>query len=263
MDTIGSLGFLSPHTDKPYFTINAPGIPSDRHGDYYDIPVRMRDGRAWPADRFGLDRTGFALMRWPTAADFSDDDRIVATAYPEAQAYLRGLTGAAHVLILDHTVRSSAAGHIGRGIVNHAHNDYTPASAMAHAARLATGAGLTGPHRVMQVNIWRPLSEPVLAAPLAVADGASVRPEDLILCPLIYPDRRGEVYELRYHPDQTWFWFPEMMRDEVLVFKGHDSDESAIRHVPHSAFALQGTGPDTPPRRSIEMRCFCYIPKET
>lgn len=262
MDTIGSLAFLSPHSDNPAFIMHPPGTPSERRGDYYDIPVRLRDGRTTPDAQTGLDICGFTLCHAPTSADFSSESSIRASYYPEVTALARRETGATFAAILDHTIRSSAPDTQGRSVVTHVHNDYTPRSAMGHANRLAHEAGLAPGWRALQINIWRPLSEPVLMAPLAVADAASIRPEDLVTCDLIYPDRKGEIYELRYHPAQRWFWFPMMMRDEALIFKGHDSGANApVRHTPHTSFQLQGTGPDTPPRISIETRIFCFFPQ--
>lgn len=47
--------------------------------------------------------------------------------------------------------------------------------------------------------------------------------------------------------------------DEVLVFKGHDSDARYASGVPHSAF-LDPTAPDhAVPRESIEARVFAFF----
>lgn len=258
MDTIGSLSFLSAHTHNPSFIIREPGTPAERRGDYYDLPTALRDGRLADAGWLGLEQSGFELRHAPTVADFTDDDTIRASYYPEIDRLARAATGADRVVIIDHTLRSSAAGHAGRGIVTHVHNDYTPASATGHAGRLWPASARNG--RVLQINLWRPLSEPVESAPIALADGRTIRSDDLVPCTLVYPDRQGEIFELRHYPGQVWYWFPRMMRDEVLIFKGHDSDPRAtVRHVPHTAFRPEDEPADAPPRTSIEVRAFCYF----
>ncbi len=63
---------------------------------------------------------------------------------------------------------------------------------------------------------------------------------------------------IRYNPRHRWSYFSHMNRDEVLVFKTHDSDAGQPSHVPHAAFN-DPTCPSGPaPRASIEMRGIAY-----
>jgi hypothetical protein len=39
-----------------------------------------------------------------------------------------------------------------------------------------------------------------------------------------YPHRVGQTYRLKYNPRRRWF-FPQMRRDEALVFKVYDSEK--------------------------------------
>jgi hypothetical protein len=45
-----------------------------------------------------------------------------------------------------------------------------------------------------------------------------------------------------------------MTRDEVIVFKAHDSVDGAVRRVPHTAFTDPDCPPGTPTRASVEAR---------
>src|SRR5690606_16619223 len=112
---------------------------------------------------------------------------------------------------------------------------------------------------ILQVNVWRPVSGPVRRSPLALADASSVRPADLVATDQIFPDRVGEIYHLRHHPDQRWYYAPEMTPDEVLLTKGWDSDPTRARFTPHGAFQLPETPADAPPRESIELRTYVVI----
>jgi hypothetical protein len=49
-----------------------------------------------------------------------------------------------------------------------------------------------------------------------------------------------------------------MNRDEVLVFKTHDSDTGQPNHVPHAAFNDPTCPSGLAPRASIEMRGIAY-----
>jgi hypothetical protein len=125
----------------------------------------------------------------------------------------------------------------------------------AEVARLAARGA-----RLLQVNVWRPIRGPVRRAPLALADAATVRPEDLIATDQVFPGRVGEIYHLAHHPAQRWYYAPEMTRDEVLLIKGWDSlEDGRARFTPHSAFTLSRQVPDAPPRESIELRGFVVI----
>ena len=52
-----------------------------------------------------------------------------------------------------------------------------------------------------------------------------------------YPNRVGQTYRLRYNPAHRWFYFPEMRRDEALVFKVFESEKDGrARFTPHTSF---------------------------
>jgi hypothetical protein len=70
----------------------------------------------------------------------------------------------------------------------------------------------------------------------------------------------GETYQLQYNPDHLWFYFPEMQRDEAIVFKVYDSQtHGRARFTPHTSFIDPSTPSDAPPRQSIEVRTFAFF----
>jgi len=233
-----------------------------------EIAVPIANMRA-EAACFDLDREGFALERAPTAvADLYDDAQVTAGYYAEITELLTRRFGASKVAIFDHTRRSDSAQGAdnkdgSRGPAGRVHVDYTAKSGPARA-RDALGAEtvdrvLKSGGRIVQVNVWRPIAGPVRRAPLALADAASVRPRDLLATNQVFPDRVGEIYQLAHHPEQKWYWAPEMARDEVLLIKGWDSDESRARFTPHGAFQIPDQDPSAPPRESIEVRTYVAI----
>merc|ERR1712190_214028 len=76
---------------------------------------------------------------------------------------------------------------------------------------------------LMVLNFWRPvlpMKGPVQKTPLAVCDPSSIRLEDVI--PVnVRRDSMGYVkmLDLAHNPEQTWYYYPDMTVDEVLVFK--------------------------------------------
>ena len=109
--------------------------------------------------------------------------------------------------------------------------------------------------------MWRAINQPIQSNPLALADARSVAASDLLTAERRYPHRVGETYQLTYNPAHRWFYFPEMTRDEALVFKVYDSREGrtgAIHtHTLHSA--IRPSPADAPPRQSIEVRTFAFF----
>jgi hypothetical protein len=261
-NTHGSLNFLSPATDKPRFIVQPVGQPTLRQHEYEAVTVPIIDGRA-AGKNFDLDRHGFTLLEAPSSfAAFDDDAAIAETHYAEIRQLVGSLLGTQDVHVIDHTIRTSETGAKARGVVTHTHNDYTHKSCLEHAVRVTGNPDIGRDARIVQLNIWRPLSDPVLVAPIAIADGSTIRFSDLIACDIVYPERVGEIYELRHHPEQCWYYFPRMRPFEVLIFKGYDSAEAAVRFAPHSAFSHTDTKRGDPPRRSIEIRTISFLRKD-
>ena len=218
------------------------------------------------ASEFALDEVGFKFLTHRSAVkEFWDEDEIRRVYYPESIDLLKRVTGATEVRVFDHTLRRRVPGKddrstgVPRQPATLVHVDQTAASG---AARLRVAypdeADALLRRRVAIVNLWRPITSPVLDAPLAVCDARSVSPKDLVASELVYRDRRGETYNLVYNPGQRWFYAPEMRADEVLLLKCFDSrDDGAVaRFAPHTAFIDPSAPPDAPPRESIELRTF-------
>jgi hypothetical protein len=51
-------------------------------------------------------------------------------------------------------------------------------------------------------------------------------PTDLVATDLIYRDRIGETYDVKYNPAHQWFCVSGMRPNEVVLFKGYDSSST-------------------------------------
>ena len=228
--------------------------------------VRVHDGRAIARD-LSLDDQGFALTRHQSAvADFFDDDEVRAVYYPEVERLVKEATGAAKVVIFDHTTRidgaTNADGEAGPTGVRQVHNDYTVKSGPQRVRDLleADEAERRLRGRFAQINVWRPITGPVERAPLALVDAQSIADEDLVPVDLVYADRVGEIYHGAYNPDHRWYYFPEMATDEAILIKGYDSEvDGRARFTLHTAFDDPTTTADAAPRESIEVRVLAFF----
>jgi len=225
--------------------------------------VEIRSGRA---GTFSLDANGFTLVPHATqVVDFLDEKEIRATYYAEVAALIRQVSGAARVVVFDHTVRSGdeaeREARLLREPVLSAHNDYTEWSGPNRVREvLPDEADDLLKRRFAIIQAWRAINRPIQSNPLAIADALSVAPGDLLVAERRYPHRVGQTYRLKYNSAHRWFYFPEMRRDEALVFKVFDSEKDGrARFTPHTSFEDPATPPGAPPRQSIEARALAFF----
>lgn len=262
-----NLRYIVRQDTKPYFeSSRITGGEPKVFFETEDLPALINDMRDI-ADSLSMDVNGFELRAHQSkVADLYDDDLIETEYNPELVAMLKDLTGADAVTIFDHTRRSSDPagaknpdGH--RGPAGRVHADYTVKSGPQRAKDILGEAEiervLSSGGRIVQVNVWRPITGPVMRAPLALADSASVPAEDLIATDQRFPDRTGEIYQLARGEGHRWYYASEMTPDEVILIKGWDSiDDGRARFTPHGAFTHPGETDDMPPRESIETRTY-------
>jgi hypothetical protein len=261
------LNYLAPTLGKPrtYAFDPPPGEPKTTSlPEPHRVPIF--DGRLI-ADNFSLDREGFALVRHPTRVkDFYNDEEVRAVYYPAAEAFIRATLKADRVVIFDHTVRKRVEGAADirgagpRQPANRVHVDQTITSGANRVREhLPDEAEELLKGRVQVINLWRPIRGPLRDSPLAMADGTTVVPDDLVASDLIYPNRRGETYSVKYNPNHRWFYFADMTPDEALLLKCYDSaTDGRTRFGPHTAFVDPTTPLDAPSRESIELRTLVF-----
>ena len=261
------LNYLAPTSGKPrtYAFDPPPGeAKSTALPEAHAVPIF--DARSI-AQNLSLDREGFALVRHPTSVkDFYNDQEIRNVYYPAVEAFLRATLNADRVFIFDHTVRrrvegaDDVRGAVPRQPATRIHVDQTVLSGHNRVyEHLPEEADELVKGRVQVINLWRPIRDPVLDAPLAMADGRTVDPDDLVASDLIYPNRKGEIYTVRYNPAHRWYYVPRMTADEALLLKCYDSaTDGRTRFGPHTAFVDPTTPAGAAPRESIEVRTLVF-----
>jgi hypothetical protein len=264
------LNYLAPMTDRPRYYAYEPQ-PGEPRSNLTPEPHQVRIHSLRPiADDLGLDVQGFALREQRSAVqDFWDDDEVRRVYYPEAERFLIEATGASRIFIFDHLQRRRVPGQQDRSRsgprqpATRVHVDHTARSGPQRVRDLMGEEAeelLRG--RVQVINMWRPIRrEPLRDAPLAVCDSRTVDAADLVPSDLVYRERVGETYSVRYNPAHRWFYTPEMRRDEVLLLKIADTrTDISARFMPHTAFTDPTTPPDAFPRESIELRTLVFHP---
>lgn len=147
-----------------------------------------------------------------------------------------------------------------------AHIDITPKSAEAYVwiAMAWEGIQEIAPYRRLAIiQTWNVLTPPPQDYPLAFCDPHSVAREDLFHIDYFPPvgrvDIMAESHAVQYNPAHRWLYFSDMTTEEVILFKGYDSDEPLGRIVPpHTAFRDPRVSNLVPPRASIEARYLAF-----
>jgi hypothetical protein len=220
-----------------------------------------------------IEREGYLLLDWPSRISALPSVEEIETSYlPEVNQLLLELTGAARVFTFAPGLRFNERSE---------HTDSRPNSRPARRVHsdfsdngtldMVIGAfGQDGkpPERGhwRAYNVWRVLSPPPQDTALAFCDMRSIDPGEIETAQGILTLPHGEEarYEFclyRYGPAHRWAYFPNMNRDEVVVFLGYDSRSPNLR-VAHSAFDDPTCPSGVPPRVSIEARAVAYFPEE-
>jgi len=261
-----ALTYLVDTGERPVSYSNEPGsTPIQHRGQYQERTATIHNGRPI-RERLSLDREGFILVNHETRmSDFYDEDEVRSLYYPEMERLVKELTGASRVLVFDHTLRAeddaTRQEKKVREPVRRVHNDYTEWSGPQRVRDLLPDeAEALLRNRFAVIQVWRPIRKPVQTAPLAIADARSLEAKELIATERRYLDRVGEIYHITFNPDHRWLYFPNMQRNEALVFKTYDSaQDGRARWTAHASFDDPTSPSDAPPRESIEVRTLAFF----
>lgn len=260
------------------------------------------------AARRTLSNNGFELVRQPIEGhrpDFFEHLQVVRDYYPQCAALVARATGG-RAFAFDHNIRSAsgkkarrriAGGQQVQGPAHVVHGDYTLTSGPQRLADLTRPPGgndtlaavlgddealidaaaaeraLAADGRFAIINVWRNIAdEPVASHPMALCDGQTVEPEDLVVFEIHYQDRIGENYFAKFADHHRMYYYPAMTGDEALLIKqwdsagplarsegarpDHDAPSDPCTFSFHSAFDDPATPADAPDRWSIEVRCM-------
>ena len=247
-----------------------------------------------------LDVNGFELVAYDPVTldfDFMNNVGVINDYYPACEGLLAGRTGG-QVFAFDHNIRSASGksggariheGQNVQGPAHMVHGDYTLRSAperLAQLSKMPSGNDtLKGfidkpliPSRLIDtcqrfaiINVWRNIdSLPVATHPLALCDGQTVEPEDLVVFEIHYSDRIGENYFTKAAKRHRFYYWPDMTSDEALLIKQWDSGGNLAMTAGaeadqtcepctfsfHTAFVPDDEQSDAPDRWSIEVRCL-------
>jgi hypothetical protein len=232
--------------------------------------VRICDARPI-REHLSLDREGFTLAEDGNRLASDCDLEAEGAGYLSAVAEtVKALSGADFVLpqgkgmLKRHAERAKIDGAIPPS--RWAHMDYTGYAARKWVEWIEGWEGRELRHypRFAIYQTWRVLSPPPQDNTLVLCDASTIDPDDQIVFdaairePFDEPGNQFESQLCRYRPEQSWYYFPDMTADELIVWKGFDSDPVKDAQPLHNSADIPGL-PDTAPRCSVEARFFAFF----
>lgn len=254
---------------------------TDKGGKQKQVQLKIKNARLL-TEPAKFDDFGFTLKTQNTSLKKEDfykldaDEEIKKRYYGELEEWTKQELGASHVIAFNHQVRGP-----GRGIyaVGEPHTDASPITGdelyfYELSKKPELYKKINGKGRFLYFNMWRNISDThsIRNNHLAILDErTTLKPDDYIVKDLYmrYGDYIATVpqYSINYrnHKVHDWYYYPEMEKNEVLLFKQYDTDyRNASRLSFHMAIkdplAASDLPMDYPARESIEVRLLAFFP---
>ncbi|KIW66777.1 hypothetical protein PV04_06072 [Phialophora macrospora] len=263
--------------EKPFqIFINIPEDATDRRTTnlaFENVKVRIQDVRSFPPKHFLLDKHGFTYYSHRLEVGHIADRESVEQQYlPEMESLLKStLESVDRVYFFDWRLRKNAPEVEGTLVdlndlttwlrpALHLHVDQSPVAVIRRVLmQLPEDAEYLLQGRIRVINLWRPIVDAVRDYPLAICDGSTVSPSDLVEADHVRRHYMGSTMYLKHNERQKFYFMSRQTKDEVLIFKNFDSAETpAATYAPHASFL----DPDIPeaftPRQSIEVRALVF-----
>ena len=225
-------------------------------------PIRVHDARALESAP-SITTMGFELVQAEFKIDFSDRETVTTRFYDFCEELVKAVTNCSSARTVQHEFRTDITTPRGEpgAYAQAAHADMTPFIEDAISIPLNRHFGI--------YNIWLNIDEdnPIESYPLALCDARTVANGDMVCADgwrLTKPQTKLVFYYLVHRNSQTWFYFPLMSADEVIVFRQYDSriGECSNRVTFHTAFKDATTRIDAPLRKTIEARVVAEFKEE-
>ncbi|NIJ09620.1 hypothetical protein FHS31_003257 [Sphingomonas vulcanisoli] len=279
-DVVAKLNYVGEMHDRAVYDIRNPA-GSNIVWDTRDVTIH--DVRPH-LDKFTMDTQGFAFVKLPSkfaenpelfegnrkARHFVTDDSLDVQYAQEICDYIQNMTGARDVfprlggLVMRTSTRASAEKAAWAPPAEFVHLDFAPQAMQGWIDKTlaAKPRDLKPYSRVQLFQAWRCISPGPQDNTLAICDGDTVSSDDKVIVDSMtgdpsIPGNRWDSRMCHYSPDHRWYYMPDMEPDDLVLFKGYDSDVPDAMNAMHSAFQ-NPLGQTGVPRKSIEARILAF-----
>ncbi|KAI6080634.1 hypothetical protein F4821DRAFT_251111 [Hypoxylon rubiginosum] len=266
-------------TEKPYELYQVEGLPqSDLTNVVYEphnIACQLEDIRGRESN-FSLHEHSFCYMKHTSQVPVVEEDDMMHPYATEVNGLLKQMFNTPHVICYDVRRRMnrpysqeesmSSSRSVPSPPVTLVHTDHTPSGGWGRIKRHLSDAEFrkfaSGEWRARIINVWRPITSPVVDSPLGLCDFRTVDNDDLLASDHVSVISTVEVFQLKHNKNHHWYYLKNQTSNEICIFLAFDSHppEKIQNYVPHAAITLPFCPPTTVPRESIETRSIVFTP---
>ena len=253
-----ALSFAATRTNDGIWSNGLPHLVTQSLRDHV---VELRDAAKLTVPP-SLQHEGFVRVIDPVKDPaWEDATWDLQTYLPQCALLVKRLTGAAQVLAQGGSMLRDTGDPTKIAAARFVHLDKSREAALPFIASLADEDTRRRFPRVKIYNVWRAITPPPQDVPLALCDRRTVDQSDSVVGRTIessHPD--GVAYLTSVHnPSQQWYYFPELDRNQALVFQQFDSDETVPMGCLHGAFRHPEPPAGAVPRASVESRFIAFF----
>ncbi|CAO2647164.1 Nn.00g080860.m01.CDS01 [Neocucurbitaria sp. VM-36] len=263
--------------EKPYILLM--DVPDDFPSCNFEFedgrPEQISDLRGQEA-KFTLEDNAFKVVRFSTNQSVWDRASVEKEYFPKIEGLIRSeIPHVTDVFMFDWRLRSTDKSKTDRpegsrvdltdplqylGPIEAVHIDQSDRGAYRRVEEhTGNRAAELSQRRFFIINVWRPLANTIENFPLAVCDGSTVEPQDLVLADHVRSTYIGETVYPLYQDHYKWFYLNKQTRDEALMLKMFDSSPTAkAKCCPHTSFAQSVDSKIPTARESIEVRALVF-----
>ena len=259
--------YLEEASEKPasYGGVRQSVAAQQKKGKYQAHKMTIYNGRPI-ADQLSLEREGFIFVNHETKMkNFYDENEIRDLYYKETEELVKRTSGAKRVVVFDHTLRSADEAIVKRN--RSAGRCATPIMTTPIGPGRSASATYSPTKRKSFSNAALPSSKPGGRSTSPCSGSRWRLPMRAASERRNWSPARGftrigsaKPAHMTFNPDHVWYYFPNMQRNEAIVFKTFESErDGRARWTAHCAFDDPTSPPDAPPRESIEMRTLAFF----
>lgn len=260
----GTLNYAADKNDGGEFSNTRP---ERSRQNLRPVDITIRNARTWP-QKPTLEVEGVVITAHPAGkAEWSNPAWIQSDYVPSCVELIKKLTGAKQAIPIYSPLqrRNDYGAHKGSApTAGFVHLDQTRDTALQFSSHWAQSQGITF-KRAAIYNVWKCMTPPPQDYPLTVADRRSVPESDYVVGSTVeYLGEKEEKFVSPYitlvpSDQQIYYYYPDMVPDESIVFVGADLDPSHPLGCAHSAFKHPSPDGVCVPRASIETRILAIF----
>ena len=207
---------------------------------------------------------GFELFKFNSPiSSFTDEGLIAQSYYPAISEFVKTQSGADEVYVRHHLIRTESKDDFNKAYARFVHCDFSLDTVRSASLNLLRDRK-QDPEKYRNVdfawyNSWQPFDHEVAQNPLAMLDAQTIHDGDIQEYNYGGNGKLSKSSIPIYSDTHQFYYYSNMMPNEVLLIKQMDSRSDQAAVAPHTSFIDPNSPADAPPRRSIEVRMMAVF----